>query len=60
MKIVKSFEDSGLLIKGVSKTIQNEVKEQEDGFAGILLGTLCAGLLGNTLVNRAGKAINRA
>ena len=26
MKIAKSLEDSGLLLKGVSKTIQNEVK----------------------------------
>ena len=27
MKIVKSLEASGLLIKGVSKTFKNEVKE---------------------------------
>ena len=45
MKVVKSFEDSGLSIKDVSKTIQNEAKEQEDGFLGILLGTLGARLL---------------
>ena len=60
MKIVKSFEDSGLSIKDVSKTIQNEAKEQEDGFLGILLGTLGARLLWNMPVNRAGKVINRA
>ena len=29
IQIVKSFEDSGLLLKGVSETIQNEAKEQK-------------------------------
>ena len=57
MKIVKSLEDSGLLLKGVSETIQNEAKEQKGGFLSTLLGTLCASLLGNML---AGKEINRA
>ena len=42
MKIVKSFENSGLLFKGFSKTIQNEAKEQRGGFLGILLGILGA------------------
>ena len=32
IKIVKSLEDSALLLKGVSKTIQNEAKEQKVGF----------------------------
>ena len=32
IKVVKSLEDSGLLLKGVSETIQNEAKEQEGGF----------------------------
>ena len=49
MKIVKSLEDSGLLIKGVCETIQNEAKEQKSGFLGILLGTLGASILGNML-----------
>ena len=49
MKIVKSLEDSGLLIKGVSETIQNVAKEQKGGFLGMLLGTLGASLLGNLL-----------
>ena len=57
MKIVKSLEDSGLLMKGVSETIQNEVKEQKGGFLSMLLGTLGASLLGNIL---AGRGINRA
>ena len=47
MKIVKSLEGSGLLIKGISKTIKNEAKEQKEGFVGILLGTLSASLLGS-------------
>ena len=52
---VKSLKDSSLLLKGVSKTIQNEAKEQEGGFLSMLLGTLGASLLGNIL---AGKGIN--
>ena len=46
MKIVKSLEHSGLLIKGVSETIKSEAKEQKGGFVGMLLGTLGASLLG--------------
>ena len=49
MKIVKSLEESGLLIKGISETIKNEAKEQKGGFLGMLLGTLGASLLGNLL-----------
>ena len=40
LKIVKSLEDSGVLLKGVSETIQNEAKEQRGGFLSILLGEL--------------------
>ena len=57
MKIVKSPEDSGLLSKGVRKTIQNEAKEQKGRFLGMLLGTLGASLLGNMLI---GEGIIRA
>ena len=57
IKIVKFLEDSGLLLKGVSETIQNEAKEQKGGFFSALLGTLGASLLGNIL---AGKGMNRA
>ena len=57
MKIVKFLEDSDLLLKGVSKTVQNEAKEQKGGFLNMLLPTLRASLLGNIL---AGKGINRA
>ena len=52
MEIVKSLEESGLLIKGVSKTIKNEAKEQKEGFLGILLETLGSSLLGNLLTGR--------
>ena len=37
MKMVKSLEDSGLLIKGISETIKNEAKERKGGFLGMLL-----------------------
>ena len=57
IKIVKSLEDSGLLLKGVTETVQNEVKEQKGGFLSMLLGTLGASLLGNLLT---GKGIHRA
>ena len=49
IKIVKSLEDSGLLLKGVTKSVQNEVNEQKRGFLSMLLGTLGASLLGNLL-----------
>ena len=57
IKKVKSLDDSGLLLKGVTETVQNEVKEQKGGFLSMLLGTLGASLLGNIL---AGKGINTA
>ena len=66
IKTVKSLEDSDLLLKGVTETIPNEVKEQKGGFLSMLLDKLGGSLLGNLLtgrgVNRAGKrkGINRA
>ena len=57
IKILKSLGDSGLLVKGITKTVQNEVKEQKGGFLSMLLGTLGASLLGNLLT---GKGIYRA
>ena len=53
---VKSLEDSGLLLNGVTKSVQNEIKEQKGGFLSMLLGTLRASLLGNLL---SGKGINK-
>ena len=57
LKIVKSLEDSGILLKGVSETIKDEVKGQKGGFLSILLGTLGSSLLGNML---AGKGVIKA
>ena len=67
-KIIKSLQDSGLLLKVVTETVQNEVKEQKGGFLSMLLGTLGASLLGNLLTGKGiyragkgkGKGINRA
>ena len=64
MKIIKSLEKHGLLIKDVSETIKNEEKEQKGGFLGMLLGTLGASLLRNLLTDkgtiRAGEGTIRA
>ena len=57
MKIVQALEGSNILLKGVTKTIKNEIKVQKGGFLCMLLGTLGATLLGNLL---AGKGIVRA
>ena len=57
MKIVQALEDSNILLKGVTKTIKNETKEQKGGFLSMLLGALGASLLGNLLT---GKGIVRA
>ena len=57
IKIVKSLEESGLLIKGISETIKNEAKEQKYGFFSMLLGTLAASILRNALT---GKGVIRA
>ena len=56
-KIVQALEDSNIFLKGVTKTIKNETKEQKGGFLSMLLGTLGASLLGNLL---AGKGIVKA
>ena len=58
MKIIEALENSGILLKGVSKTIENEAKEQRGGFLSMLLGTLGASLIGNLLTG--GKGIIRA
>ena len=58
MKIIEPLENSGILLKGVTKTIENETKEQGGGLLGVLLGTLGVSLLGNLLTG--GKGIMRA
>ena len=64
IKIIKELENSDILLKEVSKTIENEIKEQRGGFLSMLLGTLGASLLGNLLTGksiiRAGDGIVRA
>ena len=57
VKIIQALENSNILLKGVTKTIKNETKEQKGGFLRMLLGTLGASLLGNLLT---GKGILRA
>ena len=69
-EIVQTLEDSNILLKGVTKTIKNEGKEQKRGFLSMLLGTFGASLLGNILAgkgivgagsgNKKGKGIVRA
>ena len=66
IKIIKSFEDLGLLLNGETETVQNELKEQKGGVLSMLLGTLEESLLGNILTGKGiyragkGKEINRA
>ena len=57
IKIIQALEESDICLKGVTKTIKNETKEQKGGFLSMLLGTLGASLLGNLLT---GKRIIRA
>ena len=52
IKMVKSLEDSGLLLKGITETVQNEIKEQKRGFLSMLLGTLGASLSGDLLTGK--------
>ena len=52
MKIIQALDDSNILLKGVTKRIKNETKEQKGGFLSISLGTLGASLLGNLLTRK--------
>ena len=52
LKITRSLENSGVLLKGVSETIQNEAKEQRGGFLSMLLGSLGASSLGDLLTKK--------
>ena len=64
MKIIEALENPSILLKGISKTIENETKEQRGGFLSMLLGTLGGSLLGNLLtgkgIMREGDGIVRA
>ena len=55
LKIFKSLEESDLLVKSDSETIENEAKEQKGGFISMLLGTIGASLLGNLLTGKRVK-----
>ena len=59
IKLIKSRENSGLLLKGVTETVQNEVKEQKGGFLSMLLGTLGVNLLGNRLTGKGAIATSQ-
>ena len=59
LKIVKSLEDSGILLNGITERVKNEVKEQKGGFLSMLLGTLGASLSGRGVI-RAGEGTIRA
>ena len=54
IKIIEALENSGILLKGVTKTIENETKEQRGEFLSMLLGILGASLLGNLFTGRKG------
>ena len=64
MKTITSLEESGVLIKGVSKTVKNQTKEQKGRFLSMLLGTSGASLTGNLLTGKdtvtAGEGTLRA
>ena len=64
MKVVEALEVSNVLLKGVTKRIKNETKEQKGGFLSMLLGTLGTSSLRNLLSGkgtvRAGEEIVRA
>ena len=61
LKRIKSLEDSGILLDGITETVKNEVKEQKGGFLSMVLGTLGTSLLGDLLTkNLSGRAVIRA
>ena len=61
LRIVKSLEDSGILLNGIMETVKNEVKEQKGGFLSTILGTLGASLLGDLLTKHlSGRGVIRA
>ena len=61
LKIVKSLEDSSILLDGITESVKSEVKEQKDRFLSKLLGTLGACLLGDLLTKKlSGRGVIRA
>ena len=64
IKIIKSLEDSGVLIDGVTATVKYEIKKQEGGFLGVLLAPLPASLeqpvISSVVKSISGRGIRRA
>ena len=61
LKILKSLEESGILLDGITETVETEVKERKGGFLSMLLGTLGASLLGDLLTKKLlGRGVVRA
>ena len=70
IKVVQTLEDSNILLKGVTETVENKTKKQKGGFLRMLLSTLGASLLGKFLTgkgfvgagygNNNGKGVVRA
>ena len=61
LKIVKSLEDSGILLNGITELVKNEVKKQKGGFLSMILGTLGASLFGDLLTkNLSGRDVIRS
>ena len=64
IKIIKSLEDSGVLIDGVNETVKDEIKKQEDGFLGVLLAPLAVSLvqpvISSAVKGISGRGVRRA
>ena len=60
LRMVKSLEDSGILLDGITETVKSEVKEQKGGFLSMLLGILASSLLTDMLLKKKGRAVLRA
>ena len=60
LKIIKSLENSGLLLNGVSETIEDEAKEQRGGILSMLLSALGASMLSDMLLGKKCKGVIRA
>ena len=58
IKIIKSLEDLGVLINGVTETVKDEIKIQEGGFLGALLASLAPSLV-QPIVSSVVKGINK-
>ena len=57
IKIIKSLEDSGVLIDGLTETVKHEIKIQKDGFRGALLAPIAASLV-QTVISSVVKGIS--